>query len=112
MPSTTSLFLSRSTRSTRPVDPLSSPVTTRTMSPLRISIVPSSYDLGRQADDPPEVPLAQFAGDSPEDAGTFRVLFGVDDDHRVMVEADVRPVVPPGRPLGPHDHAADHVAGL
>src|SRR5436305_7652079 len=119
-PSTTTLFSSGMTRSTRAVVPRSSPVTTRTMSPLRINIVSpssprglgSSHHLGGQTDDAREVALAQFAGHRPEDAGALRVLLLVDDDHSVAVEADVGAVVAPRRPLGPHHDAADHVARL
>src|SRR5262245_17149276 len=73
---------------------------------------PDSYHLGRQADDPREVHFAQLAGDGPEDAGALRVLFVVNNHHRVAVEADVTAVVPAGRPLGPDHHPADDVARL
>src|SRR5206468_10488912 len=72
---------------------------------------PSDH-LRRQADDAGKIPLPQFAGDGPEDAGALRVLVGVNNDHRVAVEADVTAVIPPGRLPGPHDHALDDVAGL
>ena len=54
--------------------------------------------LGRQADDLPEFPLAQLAGDGAEDARAARVLFRVDQDHGVAVEPDVAAVVAAGRP--------------
>src|SRR6185295_458059 len=72
---------------------------------------PSDH-LRRQADDAGIIPLPQFAGDGPEDAGALRVLVGVNYDHRVAVEPDVAAVVPAGRLPRPHDHALDDIARL
>src|SRR5207247_333973 len=76
-----------------------------------LSSFPSDH-LRRQADDAGKIPLPQLAGDGPEDARALRVLVGVNNDHRVAVEADVAAVVPPGCLPGPHDHALDDVARL
>src|SRR4051812_48870813 len=70
----------------------------------------------RQRDDLHEVLVAQFAGDGPEDASPAGIVFLVDHDGRVLIEADVAAVGPADRLLGADDHAADdltllHVAG-
>src|SRR5947209_20583764 len=105
MPSTTSLFSSGRTRSTRPVVralpvPASSPVITSTMSSLRMCTAGSlSNHLGGQADDLHEVALAQLAGHRAKDARAARVLLVVDQHQRVAVEAHVTAVLPARGPL-------------
>src|SRR6516225_6995521 len=77
-----------------------------------MGLIDPLHHLSGEADDASEIPFTQLSRNRPKDAGALRVLFLVDDDHGVAVEADVRAVVAPRRPLGPHDHAADHVARL
>src|SRR5690242_18179774 len=71
-----------------------------------------SHYFSRQVDDADEAALAQLAGHGAEDARAARVLLGVDEDHRVAVEADVAAVVAAHRLAGADDHALDHFARL
>src|SRR5947207_15656050 len=69
-----------------------------------------------QGNDFHEILLAQFAGDSAEDAGAARIVFLVDDHGRVLVKAHVAAVDAADDLLGADDHAADdlalfHIAG-
>src|SRR2546421_2819404 len=106
----TTLPASGSTRSTRPVVPASSPVVMITLSSLRMFML---HHFRRQADDLEEAALAQLAGHGAEDARALGVLvFLVDDDHRVAVEAHVAAVVAARRLLDADDHALDDVARL
>src|SRR3954453_7788883 len=66
----------------------------------------------RQRHDLHEVVVAELAGDGAEDAGAPRVVFLVDHDGRITVEADVGAVLAPGRGPGADDDAADHLALL
>src|SRR5205814_617534 len=115
-PSTkTRLFLG-STAFTVPVLPLSLPVITLTVSPLRIltrwatsyrasrvepqqagrdsgEVTISLQDLRSQRDDLHEVAVAQLARHRPEDARAARVVGGVDDHRGVLVEGDVGAVL-------------------
>src|SRR5690606_29498908 len=62
--------------------------------------------------DPHEVPLPQFPGHGPKDAGPARVALLVDDHGGVLIEPDGGPVRPPGRLLGAHHYGLDHIALL
>src|SRR5258708_32160541 len=79
---------------TRPCLPRSLPERICTRSPfftrivVAISRAPFLQDLGRERDDLHEVSLAQLARDRPEDPRPTRVVLVVDDDGRVLVEAD------------------------
>src|ERR1700733_1671774 len=67
----------------------------------------------READDLQVAAIAQFAGHGAEDAGTARILiFLVEEDHRIMIEADRAAVLAANRLLDAHDHALDNLAGL
>src|SRR5262245_49140752 len=69
--------------------------------------------LRRQADDLQKASLAQLAGHGPEDACSARVLvFLVEQHQSVAIEADIAPVVAPGRFFEPHDHALDNFTWL
>src|SRR4051812_35061653 len=68
--------------------------------------------LRREADDLHEVAVAQLARDRPEDAGAARVVLGVDDHGRVLVEGDVRAVLAPELLLRAHDDGLDDIALL
>src|ERR1700716_679833 len=124
-PRTTILPLCGSVRSTSPCLPLSLPAITTTVSPgarssqrclvfaLFVSISFLSLEnLRREGHDLHEVALAQLAGDRPEDPGAPRVVLRVDDDRRVLVELDQRPVRPAILLGGPHDHGAHDLALL
>src|ERR1017187_3672182 len=121
-------------RSTTPRLPLSLPLMTSTLSPLRISsgrrcprahpswmsvarrlrstLVAISDHLRREADDLHEVALAQLARDRAEDARTARVVLGCDQHRGVLVEADVAPVGALVLLGGAHHDGANHVALL
>src|SRR4051794_36151639 len=128
IPSTTTRSLSISTRSTRPVLPLSAPVVMTTVSPAfmcRAMSIPSSKtkpsrttrlaysnDFRSERNDLHEILVAQFAGDGTEDARPARIIFLVDYDRGVAVEANVAPVRPHRRLLGADHDAADDLAVL
>src|SRR4051794_6314182 len=127
----------RKTRMTSPRLPLSSPRTTITWSPrttgiairsrlsacrfrltargrsvrrnLRIRI---SDDLWRQRHDLHVLPVAQLARDGAEDARRPRLALLVDDHDRVLVEADVAPVLSPRLLCRAHHHRAGDVGLL
>src|SRR5262249_46392699 len=120
----------RSTLRARPAS-ASSPVITSTRSSLRMCMATSHSrlrvsgrvakrtlsrkrldDFCRQTDDSLKAALAQLAGHRAEDARAPRVLFRVDDDHRIAVEADIAAVFAPFGLLGADDNAGDHVARL
>src|SRR5215213_1678498 len=92
-----------------PVLPLSLPEITMTSSSVRSFI---SEHLRGQRDDLHEPAVAQLAGHWPEDARAARVVLGVDDHGRVLVEGDVRPVVAPELLLRAHDDGLDDLALL
>src|SRR5690349_19111712 len=95
-PSTkTRLFLG-STALTVPVLPLSLPVITLTVSPLRIFTRwwgMALEHLRGERDDLHEVAIAQLARHRTEDARAARVVGGVDDHGSVLVEGDVGAVL-------------------
>src|SRR3954466_6532445 len=80
-----------STRMTLPVLPLSLPAMTTTVS--SVLILMASEHLRRERDDLHEAAVAQLARHRPEDARPARVVLGVDDHRRVLVERDVGAVV-------------------
>src|SRR5262245_61957701 len=83
------LPLSGKTRSTRPILPRDLPDSTMTVSSLDTCM---SHHLGCEGNDLHEPLLAQLARHGSEDAGADRLPLVVDDDHRVLVEADVAAV--------------------
>src|SRR5215213_10227193 len=109
MPSTYTRSLDRSTRMILPVLPLSLPEITMTSSSVRSFI---SEHLRGERDDLHEPAVAQLAGHRPEDARAARVVLGVDDHGRVLVEGDVGPVVAPELLLRAHDDGLDDLALL
>src|SRR5215210_6813147 len=109
MPSTKTRSLDRSTRMILPVLPLSLPEITMTSSAVRSFI---SEHLRCQRDDLHEPTVAQLAGHRPEDARAARVVLGVDDHRRVLVERDVGAVVAPELLLRAHDDRLDDLALL
>src|SRR5207247_234503 len=71
------------------------------------------HDFRCQTHDLQVAAVTELAGDGAEDARAPGILvFLVQDDHGIAVEADVAAVVAAGRPLDAHDHALDHVARL
>src|SRR5713101_2651892 len=68
--------------------------------------------LRRKGNDLHEALLPQFPGHRPEDAGAAGVVLVVDDDHGVVVEADVAAVGAPLLLCGPDDDGLDHVTLL
>src|SRR5829696_9553547 len=94
---------------TLPVLPLSLPAMTTTLSSVRIFI---SEHLRRERDDPHEAAVAQLARDGSEDARPARVVRGVEDHGRVLVEGDVGPVLAPELLLRAHDDGLDDLALL
>src|SRR4051794_15188516 len=85
----------------------------RAISGLPVAQLPVSLDhFGGQRDDLHEVLLAKLAGDRTEYAGALGVILRVDDDRRVLIEADVAAIDPAIRLLGADDHALDDVALL
>src|SRR3954453_18363460 len=113
-PSTKTRFFFGSTALTVPVLPLSLPVITLTVSPLRIfkRCAIALEDLRGQGDDLHEVAVAQLARHRSEDAGAARVVGGVDDHGGVLVEGDVGAVLAPELLLRAHDHGRDDLALL
>ena len=69
----------------------------------------ASDDLGRERDDFRELSLARTARNRSEDARAHRILVGLDQDHRVAVESDVRSVPPPDLLDRPHHDGACHL---
>src|SRR5689334_23383952 len=88
-PSTMTLPSVGMARMTSPSLPRSLPMSTRTRSPLRTFMPGMSQHLRRERDDPHELLVAQLTTDRPEDAGAAGLLLLVDEDGRVLVEADV-----------------------
>src|SRR3954447_1771312 len=95
---------------TLPVLPLSLPEMTITLSSVLIRM--ASEHLRGERDDLHEPAVAQLARHRAEDARTARVVLGVDDHGRVLVERDVRAVVATELLLGAHDDRLDDVALL
>src|SRR6266571_3443829 len=62
---------------------------------LRYWRIRISDDLRRERDDLHVLLLAELARHGSEDAGRPRLALFVDDDHRVLVEPDVAPVLTP-----------------
>src|SRR3990172_8012799 len=130
-PSMTTLPSRGCTRSTLPSLPLNSPLITRTVSPLvmwstgcgrrngvgalRRFLKTSGFisnHLGRQRHDLHELLVPELAAHRSEDARSPGLALVVDEDGRVLVEADVA-AVPPPRLLGrAHDHRLGHLALL
>src|ERR1700749_5350947 len=99
-PSTYTRSFLCSTRRTLPRLPRSLPPTTMTSSSAMI-LRDISEHLRGQRHDLHEVTLAQLACHGAEDAGSPRVVLGVDQHRRVLVESDVRPVLAAVGLLGP-----------
>src|SRR5689334_10543157 len=76
---------------------------------LRIRI---SDDLWRQRHDLHVLPVAQLARDGAEDTRRPRLALLVDDHDRVLVEADVAPVLPSRLLRRAHDHRPGDVGLL
>src|ERR1700757_3756553 len=110
-PSTYKRSFLGSTRSTLPRLPRSLPLITITWSSVLIRAGISSQHLGGQRDDLHEVAVAQLPGHRPEDARPARVVLGVDQHRRVLVEGDVGAVLAPVGLLGP-DHDRRHDLAL
>src|SRR5688572_14656456 len=129
--STVTVHFLRSTASTRPrrglpASPLASPERTTTVSPLRMwkALVAGSgcffffptvglLDHFRsEGDDLHEFLLAQLARDGSEDARSLGLLVVVDQDHGVVVEADVGAVLATALLDRAHHHRLGHVALL
>src|SRR5918993_1504648 len=108
-PETMTLSASGRTRWTSPCLPLSLPVITTTVSPFLNFI---SQNLGCQGDDPHEATVTELAAHRAEDARAARGQVVLDEDGRVLVEADVAAVGAPLLLLGAHDDALDDVALL
>src|SRR3954470_3714819 len=96
---------------TLPVLPRSLPEMTMTSSSRRIFTAMLEH-LRRERHDLHEVALAQLAGDRPEDARPARVVLGVDDHGRVLVEGDVGAVVAAEGLLRAHDDRGHDLALL
>src|SRR5919107_4337272 len=92
-----------------PVLPLSLPEITMTLSSVRSFI---SEHLRGERDDLHEPAVAQLARHRAEDARAARVVLGVDDHGRVLVEGDVRAVLAPELLLRAHDDGLDDIALL
>src|SRR5687767_4177912 len=108
-PSTNTRSFFGSTRRILPVLPLSLPAMTTTSSSLRRRM---SEHLRGERHDLHEPAVAQLAGHGPEDARAARVVLGVDDHGRVLVEGDVGAVVAPELLLRAHDDRLDDLALL
>src|SRR5215207_4477296 len=96
---------------TLPVLPLSLPEMTITLSSCLILDAMSEHLRGER-DDLHEAAVAQLARHRAEDARAARVVLGVDDHGRVLVEGDVGAVVAPELLLRAHDHGLDDLALL
>src|SRR5215469_13044170 len=114
MCSTRTRPLSRSTRRTLPFFPRSLPATTMTVLPFRTCAcaMPASDHFRSERDDLGELPVAQLARHRAEDARAHGVVVGLDEDHRIAVEADVGAVLPPHLLDRAHYHRARHLALL
>src|SRR5436190_11950703 len=110
-PSTRTLAFFGSTRRTLPVLPRSLPEMTMTSSSRRIFTAMLEH-LRHERHDLHEVALAQLARHGAEDAGAARVVLGVDDHGRVLVERDVGAVGAPEGLLRAHDDRRDDLALL
>src|SRR5688500_18374137 len=101
MRSITTRFFSGITRSTRPRLPRSFPATTASASPFRTCAIAiavlgmTSDDFGGQRDDLRELLVAKLPRHGTEDAGPDGIVVGLEEDHRVLVEADIRAVLAP-----------------
>src|SRR5579859_7774178 len=91
-PCTTTRFLSGITAVTVPRLDRSFPAITTTRSSRRIRAI--SEHLRGERYDPHEVSVAQLARHGTEDTRSSRYILLVDDDRRVLIEADVRAVGP------------------
>jgi len=67
-------------------------------------------DFRCERDDLHEVLVTQFTRNWPEDPGAFGLTVVVDDDHRIAVETENRPIGATNGSLGPNDHRLCHVA--
>src|SRR3972149_2025286 len=89
---------------------------TATVSPLRILMAiwnTSGLDhLRGERDDLHERPLAQLARHRAEDARPARLLVVVDEHHRVLIEADVGPVLAAALLDGAYHDGLGHVTLL
>src|ERR687896_667943 len=92
-----------------PVLPLSLPEITTTSSSVRSFI---SEHLRGERDDLHEPAVAQLTRHRAEDARAARVVLGVEDHRRVLVERDVGAVVAPELLLRAHDDRLDDLALL
>src|SRR3954447_12946441 len=95
---------------TLPVLPLSLPEMTITLSSVLIRM--ASEHLRSERDDLHEPAVAQLARHGAEDARAARVVLGVDDHGRVLVEGDVGAVLAPELLLRAHDDGLDDIALL
>src|SRR5688572_30011814 len=91
-PATMTLPRSGMARMTSPSLPLTLPVHTRTVWPMRIFMPAMSGHLRSQRDDAHELGVAQPAAHRAENAGAARLALVVDEDGGVLVEADVAAV--------------------
>src|SRR5262249_59049590 len=114
MCSTSPRPLSRRTRRTLPRLPFSLPATTMIVSPFRTCAcaMPSSDHFRSERDDLGELPVAQLARHRSEDARAHGIVIGLDEHHRVAVEADVGAVPPPHFLDRAYHHRARHLALL
>src|SRR5262249_48326575 len=126
IPRTSARSSSRSTWITSPVRPLSRPVSTTTLSPLRIFAAitappgrcrpcessPPSQHLRGERNDLHVVLGAQLARHRAEDARADRLGLGIDQHRRVAVEPDDRAVRPPDVLAYAHHHGLHHLALL
>src|SRR5262249_15523344 len=69
-------------------------------------------DLGGEGDDPRELLVAQLPSHRAEDAGPHRLVVGLQQDHRVAVEADVGAVAPADLLDRAHHHRPGYLALL
>src|SRR5947209_2209564 len=119
MPSTTTLCLSCRTRSTRPVVrapavPASSPAITSTMSSLRICMgqeILLNHFRG-ETDNAGKAPLAKFSRHRAENARPARVLFVIDENECIAIEAHVTSIASSRAFLAANDDPFDHFTGL
>src|SRR5664279_4143959 len=109
-PSTTTLWVSGSTAMTLPLTPRSLPAMTTISSPFLTFT--TSQHLGCQRNDLHETLVTQFAADRSEDARATRLAVGLDQDGRVLVEADIAAVGTAPLFDGTHHDRLDDVALL
>src|SRR5258708_24776682 len=106
---------SASTSMTAPRRPLSRPVIRTTMSPLRIFFIYrilESQHFGCERNDLHELHIPQLARHRPEDTRADRLELVGQQDGRVGVEADQRPVGAAHAALGAHHDGVIHFAFL